>query len=70
VLDYQQRELVTISALAAMHGTEGQLQAHIGIGMNTGISAEQVKSVFDIVEKLVSKEQAETSRAVFSRMKK
>ena len=70
VLDYTERELVTISALAAMRGTEGQLQAHIGMGMNTGISAEQVKSVFDIIEELVSREQAEISRAVFSKMKK
>lgn len=70
VLDYTQRELVTIAALAAMRGTEGQLQAHIGMGMNTGISAEQVKSVFDIIEELVSREQAEISRGVFSKMKK
>jgi len=70
VLDYTQRELVTIAALAAMRGTEGQLQAHVGMGMNTGISAEQVKSVFDIIEELVSREQAEISRAVFSKMKK
>ena len=70
VLDYTERELVTVSALAAMRGTEGQLQAHIGMGMNTGISAEQVKSVFDIIEELVSREQAEISRAVFSKMKK
>jgi alkylhydroperoxidase/carboxymuconolactone decarboxylase family protein YurZ len=70
VLDYQQRELVTISALATIPGAEGQLQAHIGMGMNTGITAEQVKAVFDIIEKSVSKEQAETARAVFSKMKK
>ena len=70
VLDYQQRELVTIAALAAMQGTEGQLQSHIGMGMNTGISAEQVQSVFDTIEKLVSKEQADISRAVFFRVKK
>jgi alkylhydroperoxidase/carboxymuconolactone decarboxylase family protein YurZ len=70
VLDYRQRELVTIAALAAMPGVEPQLQAHIGIGMNTGITAEQLKAVFDIIEKTVSKEQAETARAVFSKMKK
>lgn len=70
VLTYQQRELVTISALAAMQGTEGQLQAHIGMGMNTGITAEQVNSVFDLIEKSISKQQAETARAVFLKMKK
>lgn len=70
VLDYRQRELVTISALAAMQGTVGQLQAHIGMGMNTGITAEQVNAVFDIIERVVSKEQAETARAVLSKIKK
>jgi len=70
ILDYQQRELVTISALAAMTGTDGQLQAHIGMGMNTGITADQVRAVFEIIEKMVSKDQAETARAVFSKMNK
>ncbi|WP_349314750.1 carboxymuconolactone decarboxylase family protein [Chitinophaga sp. MM2321] len=70
VLTYQQRELVTIAALAAMPGVEEQLQAHIGMGMNTGITVEQVKSMCDIIEKAISKEQAETARAVLSKMKK
>ncbi|QHS63777.1 carboxymuconolactone decarboxylase family protein [Chitinophaga agri] len=70
VLNYQQRELITISALAAMHGTEGQLQAHIGMGMTTGITADQVKAVFNIIEKLVGKEQAEKANTVLSNIKK
>ncbi|OPC72642.1 hypothetical protein BAZ12_02255 [Elizabethkingia miricola] len=64
VLTFQQRELVTISALAAMTGTSGQLQAHIGMGMNTGITKDQVKAIFDIVEEVVSREQAEIARAL------
>jgi 4-carboxymuconolactone decarboxylase len=36
VLTFQQRELVTVSALAAMSGVAPQLQAHIGMAMNTG----------------------------------
>jgi 4-carboxymuconolactone decarboxylase len=70
VLNYQQRELVTISALAAMTGVEGQLQAHIGMGMNTGITAEQINSIFDIIEKVISKGQAANGRLVFNRIKK
>lgn len=70
VLTYQQRELVTISALAAMSGVEGQLQAHIAMGINTGITAGQIKTVFNIIEKTVDKERAETARAVISKMKK
>jgi 4-carboxymuconolactone decarboxylase len=63
VLDYQQRELVTISALAAMPGVELQLQSHINMGMNTCISAKQMKAIFDIIERVVGKERAETARA-------
>lgn len=70
VLTHQQRELVTIAALATMPGVEGQLQAHIGMGMNTGITVEKVRSIFNIIEKVISKEQAETAREVLSKMKK
>ena len=42
VLNYRQRELATISALAAMPGVEGQLAAHLSIGMNTGLTKAQL----------------------------
>ncbi|WP_053058486.1 carboxymuconolactone decarboxylase family protein [Pedobacter sp. BMA] len=58
VLTYQQRELVTISALAAMPGVEPQLQAHIKMGINTGITNEQLVEVANMIAKLVSKTQA------------
>ncbi|WP_316801402.1 carboxymuconolactone decarboxylase family protein [Pedobacter frigidisoli] len=58
VLTYQQRELVTISALAAMPGVEPQLQAHIKMGINTGITNGQLVEVANMIAKLVSKTQA------------
>lgn len=64
VLTYQQRELVTIAALAAVPGAEPQLQAHIGMGINTGITADQIKEVLNITKKVGSKEQAAISRAM------
>jgi 4-carboxymuconolactone decarboxylase len=69
VLNYRQREFVTIAALAAMSGTEPQLQAHIGMGMNTGITEIQLTELFTIIEKQVSKEQAEMVRAVYAKLK-
>src|SRR4051812_23291977 len=42
VLTYQQRELATISALSAMAGVEAQLQAHVGMGENTGLTENQL----------------------------
>ncbi|WP_053058246.1 carboxymuconolactone decarboxylase family protein [Pedobacter sp. BMA] len=41
VLTFQDRELITISTLATLSGVESQLQAHIGMGMNTGMTEEQ-----------------------------
>ncbi|MDQ3801174.1 MAG: carboxymuconolactone decarboxylase family protein [Acidobacteriota bacterium] len=62
VLNFQQREIATISALAAMVGVEPQLESHLSMGMNTGLTESQLKQVFDLIEKNVSRRQAETAR--------
>src|SRR5215210_9168029 len=62
VLSFQQRELATISALAAMTGVEPQLESHLSMGMNTGLTDSQLRQVFDLIEKSIGKEQAETAR--------
>ena len=66
VLTYQQRELVTISALAAMTGVEGQLQSHIKMGMNTGLTEAQLLEVASLIEKHVNITQANTVRKALS----
>lgn len=58
VLNYQQREWITISALASMPGVEPQLKSHIGIGLNTGITTEQLKEFVSIIQSAVGKEAA------------
>lgn len=45
VLDYKQRELLTVAILASLEGTESQLNAHIGIATNTGVSQAQLQGV-------------------------
>jgi 4-carboxymuconolactone decarboxylase len=49
VFSYPQRELITITALASITGVENQLQAHIGMGMNTGLTPAQLQEAFAIV---------------------
>ena len=44
-LDWQIRELATVGALAAMPGVESQLQSHIRISMNVGLSAAQLRQL-------------------------
>ncbi len=62
VLSHQQRELATISALAAMPGVEPQLESHLAMGMNTGLTESQLQQVFDLIEKNISRQQAQTAR--------
>jgi 4-carboxymuconolactone decarboxylase len=64
VLTYQQRELATISALSAMTGVEPQLQAHLVMGMNTGLTESQLIQVISLIEKHIGKQQAETAKKV------
>lgn len=62
VLSFQQRELITIAALASMEGVESQLQAHLNMGKNTGITEEQLFQISDLIQNIVNKAQAEAMR--------
>lgn len=67
VLTYQQREFATISALAAMPGVESQLQSHIKMGMNTGITENQLEQIAELIERHVSRTQANSVRKLLSK---
>ena len=62
VLNHRQREFVTISALAAMADVAPQLQAHVGMGRNTGITDDQLAELADLIEKYTGRAQANTLR--------
>jgi 4-carboxymuconolactone decarboxylase len=68
VLSHQQRELATISALAAMRGVQPQLESHISIGLNTGLTQSELSQAFDLIEKSISKEQAEAARRALAKV--
>jgi alkylhydroperoxidase/carboxymuconolactone decarboxylase family protein YurZ len=69
ILTHQQRELVTVSALAAMEGVGAQLQSHFSVAMNTGLTKNQLEGILDVVEKNISKEQADKGRVLLSNVK-
>ena len=48
-LDWQSRELATVSMLSALSGVESQLQAHVRISMNVGLSASQMRQVVKVL---------------------
>ncbi|NJO03764.1 MAG: carboxymuconolactone decarboxylase family protein [Bacteroidia bacterium] len=45
VLDFQSREIATISALASMQDTESQLGSHLKVAQNIGMTHEQLKDI-------------------------
>jgi alkylhydroperoxidase/carboxymuconolactone decarboxylase family protein YurZ len=60
-LDWQSRELATVGALAAMPGVESQLQSHIRISMNVGLTAPQLRQLAD---GLAQRGQADAGRRI------
>lgn len=68
VLDFQTRELATISALAAMSGTAGQLQFHLGAAMNMGLTEAQMRHFITLIDSKVGKQQAEVTASVLEKV--
>ena len=61
VLDYQERELATVAALANMPGTAGQLRYHLGAAMNVGLSEAQMKDFIAVLKSEVSNQEADAA---------
>lgn len=67
VLNFQQRELITIAALASIEGLDSQLQAHIKMGKNTGITNEKLFDAADVIGDTVDKNQSEIFKTSISK---
>lgn len=67
-LDYQSREIATISALASMGGVNPQLQAHFNIGFNTGLTETQMRSLTAVLEARVGKQEADNANEVLEKV--
>ena len=65
-LDWQSRELATISALAAMSGTAGQQRFHLNAAMNMGLSEEQMQGFIAVIETEVGKGHARVCQDVLN----
>lgn len=46
VLDWKQREIITITSLLTLGGTEKQLDVHINAALNVGVTEEEVVEIF------------------------
>ncbi len=68
VLDYPSRELATISALASMTGTSGQLRFHLGAAMNVGLTEAQLKDFLAVLAAKVGQEEARGASEVLEKV--
>lgn len=68
VLTYFERELATISALAAMKGVEPMLQSHMNMGMNVGITEAQLEQVINIITTSVGREQGNIAKDILKKV--
>lgn len=59
ILDYRTRELVTVAALASMDGVNPQLQAHIGISRNVGVTNEELNGIVEVLKVKLGNEKAD-----------
>ena len=50
VLSYSEREIATVSALAALGNVTPQLQAHISMAMNVGVTAQQIEGIMAVIK--------------------
>ncbi|KAA6440887.1 carboxymuconolactone decarboxylase family protein [Dyadobacter flavalbus] len=68
VLDYKQRELITVSILATLGGVESQLSGHIGISLHLGISKKQLQDLLNIIADKVGDQRAVEANKILERV--
>lgn len=66
-LDWQSRELATVSMLSALTGVDSQLQSHLRISANVGLSSTQLRQIADVLADRVDADSAGRVREALSR---
>lgn len=67
-LDFQSREIATISALASMEGVNPQLQSHFKAGLNVGLTEAQMRSLISVLETKVGQKEADNANEVLAKV--
>ncbi|MCL7987617.1 carboxymuconolactone decarboxylase family protein [Sphingobacterium sp. lm-10] len=64
ILNYAERELVTVSVLSSIGGVEPMLTSHLKICLNIGFTPDQLMEFSDIIKATAGKKKAAVTRAV------
>ena len=68
VLDWSERELATIAALANIEGVNSQLQSHYAISLNNNITPEQLHDFLTVLETWCGLEVANNAKGVLEQV--
>jgi 4-carboxymuconolactone decarboxylase len=66
-LDWQSREIATVAALANLDGVNSQLESHINIALNTGVTGGQLRDLIRVIEAKVGTKQGHNVSEVCSK---
>ena len=66
-LDWQSREIATVAMLSSLQGAESQVQSHMAISMNVGITAGQLTQLTQVLADRVDAEPARRAREALAR---
>lgn len=68
VLNWQERELATVAALANLEGVNAQLQGHMAIGMHNGLIPEQLWELVSVLRDKCGPKVAENAGVVLEQV--
>lgn len=66
ILDYQSREIATVSALASIDGVDSQLKAHIEITSNVGLAQTELTALAAVLNQTVGKQEGSRAERAIS----
>lgn len=66
-LDWHSREVATVSMLSAIVGVESQLQSHMRISLNIGLTAPQLRQLAQVLADRVDADSARRARTALER---
>ena len=64
VLPFKDREMATVSALAALQTVNPQLKAHMGMAMNTGVTPQEMQGIIAVLRKQLGAKPAANAEEV------
>ncbi|WP_437918699.1 carboxymuconolactone decarboxylase family protein [Sphingobacterium sp. LRF_L2] len=70
VLSYVQRELVTVSVIAAIGNAEPMLKSHLTICLNVGLTPEQLRQYVEVLKSRIGKNEAKSTQKILDKVLK